>query len=103
MDSVAHRELMARTPEGKEFSITVRLGQPYKSTDSEWACPVSIEGLHENLRDIRGVDSWQSLQLAFCLALDLLASFVEDGGRLFWRDSEEPIDIKDLAPKTPNQ
>lgn len=98
MPPVVKRELFATSREGIEFSIVLSLGKPYETEHSDWACPVALSGLHENLRDIHGVDAWQSLQLAYRLAISLLTTFEEEGGQLYWLESREPIEAKELLP-----
>ena len=86
--SIASRKLSAIDANGREFEPTIAIGTPYEIAEGEWACPASMEGLHR-LRDIRGTDSWQAMQLAHQLVALTLACFVEDGGRLEWLG--EPI------------
>ena len=81
--SIASRKLLAIDANGRQFDITIAVGEPYQVGEDEWACPASMEGLHK-LRDVHGADSWQALQLAYQLVAMLLASFVKDGGRLEW-------------------
>jgi hypothetical protein len=55
-----------------------------------------VEGLHEQLRDQVGVDSWQALQLAFQLVGQLLGYFIQDGGTLYWPDNQEQVTVSEL-------
>lgn len=94
---MAGREAIARTtfgalrPNGQKFEIMVEIGQPYRCEDSpdQWACPVSLEGLHGHLSDARGLDAVQALCLAVCFAFDILSDFKASGGRLLLRDGGE--------------
>jgi hypothetical protein len=45
---------------------------------------------------MHGIDSWQALQHAQQLAARLLSYFVEDGGRLYWEEGGDQIQISDL-------
>jgi hypothetical protein len=85
MDEViAETELIGESKDRGRFSIRVQIGRPYlRASDPDmWACPVSLEPLHERLADIAGEDSLQALCLATRLAASLLDGFVESGGRL---------------------
>ena len=82
---LAERTLFAIDKDLNEFEIHIAIGKPYIPAESDfWACPVSVDGLHNNLHDIYGVDSWQSLQLALKLVRVLLEDFVEKGGKMFF-------------------
>ena len=99
MQPIASRLLHAKDASGNEFRIAVGIGQPYEISPDEWACPLTLDGLYERLRDQHGADSWQALQLAYQLIIQLLAHFVEEGGNLFWPERAEPIAINDLFPR----
>ena len=81
-DYIASREFRAHHPGRGEFTITLRIGAPYRS-DDDWACAVTLEGLIDNLKPQHGVDSWQALVLAVYLARTVLGRFVEAGGKIF--------------------
>ena len=93
---IAERELVLIKPGGKESIVTIRIGRPYKVDDSQWSCPVEMEGFHKKLRDQSGNDSFQSLMLAQKLIRDLLKYHIEDGGQVLSVENRSPIDIKDL-------
>jgi hypothetical protein len=95
--TIVSRKLLAIDANGREFEVTIAIGAPYEVAEAEWACPASMEGLHR-LRDVRGIDSWQAMQLAHQLIAMVLSSFVEDGGRLKWLD--ELISPDQLFPRT---
>jgi hypothetical protein len=63
---------------------------PYPCEDGDWACPVSLTPLFDQLSDMRGVDSLQALSEAVKLIHRLLEGFVENGGRLFIDGHEFP-------------
>ena len=90
-DVIAQAELVGESKDGGRFSIRVRIGRPYvRAKDPEmWACPVSLEPLHERLPDIAGEDSFQALCLANRLAASLLEGFVDSGGRLLNDDGTD--------------
>lgn len=96
---IATRELAAFHPERGDFAVSVCIGQPYFISKDEWACAVALPGLHSTLRDQHGCDSFQALMLAQNLAYTLLASFVEDGGRLLDAPGGRPVDVVALFRK----
>lgn len=89
--AIARTTFLGERPIGHKFEIIVEIGQPYRCGDSpdEWACPVRLEGLHDNLRDVHGGDAVQALCLAVRLAFHLLSSFKAEGGRLLFKIGEE--------------
>lgn len=95
--------LIAIDGTGKEFELKIGLGLPYAISEREWACPITMEGLHANLPDIHGVDAWQALQFAYWVLIQTLDYFVKDGGNLFARNERTPIRPQDLLPRIPNQ
>jgi len=95
---VASRKLLAMDAGGREFMLTLAIGQPYEISPEEWACSVSMNGLHEQLGDSHGIDSWQAMQLAYQLIAQLLNYFIEDGGKLYWPESREPVFLSELTP-----
>jgi hypothetical protein len=96
---IASRTIVAVKSNGEEIAVTLRIGTPYEVSSEEWACAVAIDGLQERLRDVHGIDSWQTIQLAQNLQAQLLGYFVEEGGRLFWPDPREPVRVHELFPK----
>jgi hypothetical protein len=90
---IASRTIVAEDAAGRKFEITVRIGSPVQLDEDEWECAVAVDGLHEDLRPQHGIDSWQVLMLAQNLARMLLKYFVEDGGTLHGKNSNEPIDL----------
>ena len=92
---IATLEAIAIDREGTRFPVKVEIGTPYlsKREPDTWRCAVSIEPLHKSLRDIAGGDAFQVLCLASRMAVDLLQSFVANGGRLTYDgDNDVPLD-----------
>jgi uncharacterized protein DUF6968 len=77
---------------GEHNQVIVEIGRPYKA-EGEWACPVAMRGLHNSLPDVRGEDSLQALCLAASLVRMLLTGFVEDGGKIFFLNSDSEYDL----------
>ena len=98
---LASRELLAVSAIGRHTKLTLRLGVPYEVSPEEWACPVALDGLHDSLGDIHGIDAWQAIQLAQSLQAQLLGYFVEEGGRLYCHEPPEQVSLAELFPKVP--
>jgi hypothetical protein len=96
---VASRPLLAIDGKGLEFEIAIAVGEPYQISDTEWACPASVEGLYGQFSDQHGVDSWQALQLAHQIIGQMLVHFVKDGGQLFEPEKRQPVTPEELFPK----
>ena len=95
---IATRAVLAIDPKGREFTLTLGIGQPYAISADEWACAVCAHGLYDRLADQHGIDSWQSLQLAYQLIARLVEHFVQSGGRLLWLEDGKPISLSELIP-----
>ena len=93
---VAHKELLGVLKDGSKLNIHFHIGKPYQINAEAWACPVSLTGIHNLSNEIHGIDSFQSLLLAINLIKKLLSYFIEDGGTLYWPNSEEQISIDEL-------
>src|SRR5437588_10800137 len=78
---------------GEHQQVIVEIGRPYRAPEGEWACPVAMRGLHNRLPDVRGEDSLQALCLAASLVRTLLTGFVEDGGKIFFLNSDSEYDL----------
>lgn len=91
--TVAEERLVGVQPSGTHVQVIAAIGLPYQVSPEEWACPVSLAGLHDRLHDIHGGSSLQALCLAAGLLRQLLTAFVEDGGRLLYADGKEPFSI----------
>ena len=92
LPAIAIRHFRGTSAKRGDVEIVVRIGEPYRASEVDWACPVAVEGLHSRLADQNGVDSFQALMLAQKLARKLLQGFVEDGGIL--RDADEGYIVK---------
>ena len=99
---LASRTIVAVKNDGQQVPVTLRLGQPYEVSPEEWACPVAMEGLHERLHDVHGIDAWQAIQLAQSLLAQLLDHIVEAGGHLLCHDPPGPVELSELFPKVPS-
>jgi hypothetical protein len=100
---IASRTILAVDKDGREFDLALAIGQPYQTGLREWRCAVSMAGLHEHLADAAGVDSWQALQLAFWFVASTLEHFIEQGGRLLWPETREPLSLEDFYGSLPKR
>ncbi len=96
---LASRSILAVKPNGERLTVVLAIGHPYEVTPEQWAIPVSMSGLHSRLGDIHGIDAWQVIQLAYEFVVQLIGHFVEEGGKLYWPETEEPIEPEELLPR----
>jgi hypothetical protein len=98
---IATLEAIAIDTQGARFPLKVSIGTPYQSGNdpATWFCPVAIDPLHRDLRDIAGTDALQALCLGIRLVIDLLRSFVARGGHLTYDcENELPLDSYLFGP-----
>lgn len=95
---IAERGIFSISPAGERKSLRIAVGTPYRVNDVSWACSATIEGLHNKLGEGVGVDSWQALVSAIGLVRQLLWNFLEDGGRLFWKEGGKEMALDDILP-----
>ena len=77
---------------GEKFPIHIEIGKPYhrkKHGEYDWACPLSLKPLYQNLAEAAGVDALHALCLGLSLVFDLLSHFCIEGGRLEYDDGTE--------------
>lgn len=109
-DIIAERTIYAIDKDGNGLDLRLMIGRPYKTDTKfgDWACPVAIEGLHDTFWDMYGTDSWQALMIAHGLMGRLLTYFIEEGGKLYWKQGGAELDIATLfgapylEPDTPD-
>jgi hypothetical protein len=90
------RRVLDRT-DGRAGRVVVRLGEPVRTGEEEWACPYSISGI--GLRGFRrsfGVDSLQSLMQAIEAVRATLAPHLST---LTWLNGEPGAFGKQLADR----
>lgn len=83
--------------DGGGFDLVVSIAPPYIVSSEEdlsecARCIISMEPLMPPLA-VGGVNSFQALCLALEYVRNVLKSFVADGGRIYWRDTDSPIDL----------
>ena len=101
---VAQTKIKAMAPDGRTFSVRLGVGLPYEISKEVWACSVVLDGLQQRIPDMRGVDSWQALQLACQTIGQFLQYFVESGGKLYHDEGDdEELRLEDLFSKYPQR
>jgi heme-degrading monooxygenase HmoA len=101
---VVERVFAARSADGREWEMQVRLWAPKPAKLAPWSCDLEITELHSPPKPLYGVDSWQSLQLALEFAASMLQHFQSQGGTLRWPHDEsdqdrEEVQVQDLFPR----
>jgi len=99
---LAARTIIAIEPNSTERMITLRVGIPLEVSPDEWVCACTMDGYHENLGPIHGVDAWQAIQLAFNLQHQLLGYLAEKGTKFIYAESREPLELVELFPHPPH-
>ena len=99
VEYIAERKLFSLSPDRQKKILRIGIGKPYQVDDISWACPVIVDGLHKNLKDAIGIDSWQALSLAIALVRQLLGYYVQDGAELYWKAGGEKVSLNDLFPE----
>ena len=100
MNPMASRAVKAKDADGNQFDMTLELGIPYQKDLNQWGCSVRVTNVFEPARDIYGMDSWQAVQLAFQFVSRMLEDFVARGGRLYWKESMQPLSVRELFSST---
>lgn len=81
-DIIAKVQLIRVRPNGERLPLTANVCSPYKTLDGFWRTTLLLEGFNEEVPEIYGVDSLQSLFLAIDKVHVALAALVEQGDRL---------------------
>ena len=89
-NQIAYMSVFGQRPGEESFEITVEIGLPYRCGEEpeDWACSVAVRPLYQNLRDVHGQDSLQSLCLAISLVRYLLQDFREKGGYIIHENGQ---------------
>jgi hypothetical protein len=80
--SFASETVVCVDPDGQRRLVRIEVGKPYAVSRDEARCPVSMQGLHDDLGFVAGGSTLQALALALLLIGNLLTRFVERGGRV---------------------
>ena len=91
---VATLEVFGNLGDAPKFPIRVSLFAPVLAeTPSTFTCLVEVLPLDSKARAIYGEGSMQALCLAARHAIQSLATFVEQGGRLTYANSDDDFDV----------
>lgn len=75
----------------------MQIGAPYEVRDEKGReharCPVSLEGLHDQVSDIEGEDTFQALTLAVGFVREALQLFVDEGVKIYFDDGETEFEF----------
>lgn len=91
---IASTQLVVVRSDGKETRVTAAIGQPYRSVEGEWRCPVRLTGLHRHLPDMAGVDSLQALCMGASVLRALLEDVTDKGGRILDLTSRSEYNVR---------
>jgi hypothetical protein len=86
--------------DGSTHDVTIEIGRPYPSGNS-FRCRVSVSGLQQDYSppDLAGFDEIQAVTLSLGFARFLLEWHLDEGGSLFYPDTDDPYTPDDL-PKS---
>ena len=89
-DIIASYELLARKDDESSFSVRVFLCKPIQSDSMApaWCCEVTVDPLWSRPFEIFGEGSFQALCLGAKHAVQMLATFIEQGGTLEYPEGE---------------
>lgn len=76
----------------QRLSISIRI--PYAKKTGEWACPVSVKGIKQDVasQECLGIDGLQSLVLGLFFVRHTVSSLRKKGYRFADPETGEPID-----------
>jgi hypothetical protein len=97
---IAVRKLRATWRDGSTHDVAIEIGKPYPSGNS-FRCRVSVSGLQQDYSppDLAGFDEIQAVALSLGFVRFLLEWHLDEGGSLFYADTEDPYTPDDL-PKS---
>ena len=92
MDALVERKLHCISNSEDTFAVTIQISEP-RLQDDRWYNEIALEGLLENTYQVTGVDSFQSMCLAFGFIRNILKKFRDTGGTLLWSDESGELDM----------
>jgi len=93
VEALIERKLHCITNAGQTLAVTIQISAPVQE-GGEWSNEITIDGLLDNTYHVNGVDSFQSMCLAFCFVRNILKKFRETGGTLMWSDASGELDME---------
>lgn len=96
---IATRRLSATWRDGSKHDVLIEIDRPYSNGNS-FSCPVRVSGLQQEYSppDIGGFDELQAITLGLEFVRFLLEWHLEEGGQLYYPDSDVPY-LPDDLPK----
>lgn len=76
---IAETTIAIRSPGGETKPIHIAIGRPYRISDEQAACPISMRGLYPKLPDLRGVDTFQALAIALQFVRQTIEAWEKKG------------------------
>lgn len=92
MDAIVERTLRCKAGTGDEFVVQIQISKP-RIEDNQWCNEIAMNGLLDDTYQVNGVDSFQSMCLAFGFVRKILDKFTEAGGVLLWSDQSGTLDM----------
>ena len=92
MDTIVERQLHCKTGSGQEMQIRIKISKPWIE-GQKWYNEIAMDGLLDKTYQVTGVDSFQSMCLAFGFVRNILSSFTDSGGVLLWEDQSGELDM----------
>ena len=88
---IAEYELVGREGEGPRFPVRVSVCRPVQSVRMApaWSCSVTVDPLQSKPFEIYGEGSFQALCLGTRHAVQMLATFINQGGTLEYKEGEK--------------
>ena len=101
-ETIAKLDLILVKNSGEKLPVSIEIGRPYEIQDGKGAdfakCPVSMRGLHKNISDIAGEDTFQALTLAIAFVRTMLKYFNDDGGKILLNDGKSEFEFGSFFP-----
>lgn len=90
---IAETSAIFRSPAGVEKEIRIAIGLPYRISDNEAACPISMHGLYDRIEDIHGADTFQALALTIAFIRVTVKAWEKKGYTIALYDAELPPEV----------
>lgn len=91
--TIAETTRIVRGSKGEEKNVHIAIGRPYRISEEEAACPVSMDGLYAKISDIHGSDTFHALALALCFVTLTFKKLEEKGYSFHFENGENaPIE-----------
>ena len=78
-ETIANTKLKMRSPSGDTTDIHIQIGRPYEISEDEAACPIEMKDLYQKIPDLRGIDTFQALAIAFMFVRTTIREWTKKG------------------------